>query len=120
MGELGPNLSAVEAVVAQVATALAPEAAAEFAERARAEDPRVGGPGLVVHDEAAIVDEAVAVDGVEDVRVHVVRVCRDDDTAGEELLGQAEGARAEVLEVAPLLVRAWVLLKDQGLESFPV
>mmetsp|Transcript_72049 Transcript_72049/g.215018 ORF Transcript_72049/g.215018 Transcript_72049/m.215018 type:complete len:271 (+) Transcript_72049:346-1158(+) len=88
--QLRSDLAAVEAIMAQVPfSVLALEATAELAERTSPEDRLVCRAEGVVHDEAPVVHKTVAVQGVEDVRVHVCGVRGDEDAAGQQLLREA-------------------------------
>jgi hypothetical protein len=82
MRKLGADLAPVEAIVPQIADgALALESPAELTKGASPEDGIVRGVESLVDNETAVVDEAVAVYGIENIRIHVHRICGDDDPA---------------------------------------
>mmetsp|Transcript_103470 Transcript_103470/g.316748 ORF Transcript_103470/g.316748 Transcript_103470/m.316748 type:complete len:398 (-) Transcript_103470:2923-4116(-) len=96
--QLGAHLAPIEAIVAEVTFGiLAPEAATEFTKRTCAEDGIVGRLEILVDDEPPVVHQAVAMDRIEDVWVHIVGIRGDQDATGQDFLGKARWARAEIL-----------------------
>mmetsp|Transcript_121870 Transcript_121870/g.351848 ORF Transcript_121870/g.351848 Transcript_121870/m.351848 type:complete len:342 (+) Transcript_121870:572-1597(+) len=101
MRQLGADLSAIVTIVPEVACGVFPlETPAEFAQRPRAEDGIVCRLEIVVHDQPAIVDQAIPMDRVEDVRIDIHSVCCDEYPARKQLLAHVVRARAEILHDA--------------------
>mmetsp|Transcript_47325 Transcript_47325/g.124910 ORF Transcript_47325/g.124910 Transcript_47325/m.124910 type:complete len:219 (-) Transcript_47325:3493-4149(-) len=111
--QLRADFPAVEAVVPDVPTrVLSPEASRELAQGSSAEDGVVSCLEVVIDDEAAIVNQAVAVHRVEDIRVDINSIRRDEDAARQQLLSESIRGGAHVLhDATPRLCRLWPLCR---------
>mmetsp|Transcript_34474 Transcript_34474/g.83219 ORF Transcript_34474/g.83219 Transcript_34474/m.83219 type:complete len:313 (-) Transcript_34474:580-1518(-) len=89
VSQLRPHLSAIEPVVAQVGTASNPVSPGELAQAPSAEDRGIRGLEIVVHDKPPVVDQPIPVHRIEHVRIHIVGVCGDQNTARQLLLDRA-------------------------------